>query len=399
MILDGKLPTRRGLERRWSNAQSITQHPNRATAAWVYAPHFIGNPYQALLTMAMPGHDIAPIGAATVAEGLHVLRGSQHIPERVLHLHWLNGVLAGAKDAADATRRVKAFEQQLDRMRDSGVRIVWTMHNVLPHESVHEDQEVRIREIICEQAELIHVMNPESVALASEYFRMPEDKVVRIEHPGYSGFYPQWVTRDAARAHFGFSANEHVALVLGAIKPYKGLLELAHEIDAISRRHPRKVQLLIAGGAGRDAGTQELFALADLHPAIQILPEKVPADDIGLLFAAADSAIVPYRASLNSGALVLALSMGKPVLARGTAGSHHLLSDGAGRVYEREEELEALLIEDAWTQEAAVAARRMAHRLRAEHVSGEFARVARAFIDGGVSSARAAAGPNGGLDD
>lgn len=399
MILEGKVPSRRSLDRRWSLTQSLTTKPIHDTAAWVYAPHFIGNPYQALLTMALPGYDISAAGAANIGEGTQaVLRAPRHAA-RVLHLHWLNGVLAGAGDRADAERRVAKFEAQLQRMRDNGVRIVWTMHNVLPHESVHADLELAVRRSICAHAEMIHIMNPASVTAAAGQFDVPIEKVVRIEHPGYSGFYPDWISRAAARAHFGFAAGEHVALVLGAIKPYKGLLELAAEVDAISRRHPRRVSLLIAGGAGDDPGTADLLALADLHPAIHVLPERVLAEDVGQLFAAADSAIVPYKASLNSGALVLALSMGKPVIARSSAGSTHLLDGGAGRVYDAEEQLESLLLDRDWLPEAAREARTMAHRLRAAHVSDAFARTARAFIDGGVASARAAAGANGGLDD
>ena len=169
--------------------------------------------------------------------------------------------------------------------------------------------------------------------------------------------------------------------------------------DDIARRHPRRVNLLIAGDAGDDAGTRELLALATAHPAIHVMPVKILPEDIWPLFLAADNAIIPYKASLNSGALVLALSMGRPVIASPTAGSTHLLADGAGRLYGSAEELEQILLDRTWLPAAAAEAQRMAHRMRPEHVSGIFAHVARAFLDQGVAAARAAAGPNGGLDD
>lgn len=399
MILDDKLPAKRGLERRWSMQQSVTAHPTREASAWIYAPHFVGNPYQQLLTMGMPEHDITSMGGANIGEAVKLLRGASHLDQRVLHLHWLNVVLAGAKTSEEAKQRVGSFERTLDTLHKQGVRIVWTMHNVLPHESVHEDLEVRVRELIVDRAEMVHVMNPDTIAMAEPYFHIPADKVVRVEHPGYQGYYPERMSRAAARAQFGFGAQEQVSLVLGAIKPYKGLLDLAREFDRLSLSHPRKLNLLIAGGAGNDAGTQELLDLASAHPAIHVLPERIIPEDVWTLFAAADNAIIPYKASLNSGALVLALSMGVPVIARATAGSTHLLADGAGRVYSSDGELDDALLDRSWQGPARERALVMRQRLRPAHLSDVFARVARAFIDQGVVAARAVAGPNGGLDD
>jgi len=399
MIFDDKLPLKRGLERRWSMQQSVTRHPTREASAWVYAPHFVGNPYQQLLTIGMPDHDITSMGGANIGEGIKLIRSAGHVDQRVLHLHWLNVVLSGATTAEEAKARVGSFERTLDTMHEQGVRLVWTMHNVLPHESVFEDLEVRVREIMVQRAEMVHIMNPDTIAMAEPYFYIPAEKVVRVEHPGYQGYYPERMSRSAARAQFGFGPEEQVSIVLGAIKPYKGLLDLAETFDRLSAAHPRKLNLFIAGGAGNDEGTKQLLAMAAAHPAIHVLPERIVPEDVWTLFAAADNAIIPYKASLNSGALVLALSMGVPVIASATAGSTHLLADGAGVVYSNPQELEAALLDRSWQRPARERALVMRQRLHPAHVSDVFARVARAFIDQGVVAARAVAGPNGGLDD
>ena len=376
----------------------MTAHPTRESAVWVYSPWFLGNPYQQLLTLRMPEYDIVAMGAQNHGEAVRMLKSAAHVDQRVWHLHWLNVVLAGAKTRDDAQQRVDGFTRTLDTMHKQGVRLVWTMHNVLPHESVFEDLEVRLREIICERAEMIHIMNPQSAEAASAHFTLPAEKVVRVEHPGYQGYYPERLSRAGARAMLGFGPQERVSLVLGAIKPYKGLLELSEVFDRVAHAHPRKLNLLIAGGAGNDEGTRQLLDMAAVHPAIHVLPERIIPEDVFTLFAAADNAIIPYKASLNSGALVLALSLGVPVIASSTAGSTHLLAEGAGRVYSTADELEAELLDAAWQAPARVQAERMAHRLRPAHMADVFGRVARAFVDQGVVAARAAAGPDGGLD-
>jgi glycosyltransferase involved in cell wall biosynthesis len=398
MIINLAAGAARNMKRTWSRAAAVSHVTGHETTQWAFAPHFIGNPFQEILYMALPEHGFAVRGTKAYEEAAQLLLASPIPGPKVLHLHWLNVVLAGADTEEKARARVDAFDALLRRLKAKGVRLVWTMHNVLPHESVFTDMEVRLREVVIGHADLIHIMNPESQALAAPYFALPREKTVRVEHPGYNGYYPQWKSRSAARAELGFSATEQVALVLGAIKPYKGLLELARDVDAISRRRPRALSLVIAGSPGSDPETEELLRLGAAHPAIHILPEQLSANDVGLLYSAADTAVIPYRASLNSGALVLGLSMGRPVIARESAGSTHLLASGAGGIYSSSDQLQHALTDPSWIPAATAEAQRMSERLRPDRISTHFARVMRAFVDGGVAEAQAVAGTQGGLD-
>lgn len=398
MIINLAVNPSRSMKRMWGRAAAVTHASGYETAQWVFAPHFIGNPFQEILNMAMPEHGFAIRGAKTYEEAAQLLLSSNASGPKVLHMHWLNVVLAGASTQEQARARISAFETLLSRLKKGGVRLVWTMHNVLPHESIFTDMEILLREIVIREADLIHIMNPDSAVLAAPYFALPREKMVRVEHPGYTGFYPQWKTRGAARAELGCSPQEHVALVLGAIKPYKGLLELARDVDLITRERPRAVSLFIAGQPGSDPETEELLALSAAHPAIHVLPEQLSVNDVGLLYAAADTAIIPYRASLNSGALVLALSMGRPVIARESAGSTHLLSSGAGGIYSTGDQLRHALVDQEWIPAARTEAERMGQRLTPARISAHFARTMRAFVDGGGAAAIVAAGLDGGLD-
>ena len=398
MIINLAVGPARNMKRTWSRAAAVSHATGYDTAHWVFAPHFIGNPYQEILNMALPEHGFAVRGAKSYEDAAQLLLASPMPGPKVLHMHWLNVVLAGADTRESAESRVASFDRLLQQLKAKGVQLVWTMHNVLPHESVFTDLEVRLREIVIGHVDLIHIMNPDSAGLAAPYFALPREKTVRIEHPGYNGYYPMWKSKGAARAELGFAPSEQVALVLGAIKPYKGLLDLARDVDLISRDRPRSISLVIAGQPGNDAETEELLHVGAAHPAIHILPEQLSANDVGLLYAAADTAIIPYRASLNSGALVLALSMGRPVIARESAGSTHLLASGAGGIYSSGDQLRNALHDSSWVAPATSEAQRMAQRLSPERISTHFARVMRAFVIGGANDAVIAAGTNGGLD-
>lgn len=387
MIFDLSTEKARDLGREWSRVSAISASTDHQPALWAFAPHFVGNPYQEILYSSMASHGFAMRGAKTYPEAAEQLDLDLPFP-KVLHLHWLNVILSKASTHEECEKRIADFRRLLDRLTDSGVRLVWTMHNVLPHESRFTDMEISLRNVVIERAEMIHIMSPESAELSKELFDLPAEKVVRVEHPGYTGFYPSWQDQSDARNQLGISPHERTFLVLGAIKPYKGLLELAQHFDRITREEPRKYSLIIAGEPSNDPETAALLDLAALHPSIHALPTRMPADKVGLLYSASDAAIIPYRASLNSGALVLSLSMGKPVIARDSAGSTHLLSSGAGGIYSTDEQLRAAITDSSWLANATIRAHEMSERLHPSRVTVHFARVARAFVDDGVVAAR-----------
>lgn len=387
MIFDLPTEAARDLGREWSRLSAISATTEHEPVLWSFAPHFIGNPYQEILYSAMASQGFAVRGGRTYQKGVDQLDVNVSFP-KVLHLHWLNMVLHKANTEAECKRRIDDFTRLLDEQLERGIRLVWTMHNVLPHESRFTDQEIALRNVMIERAEMVHIMSPESVALSADLFEVPASKVVRVEHPGYSGFYPMWQDRHSARTLLGISPFERMFLVLGAIKPYKGLLELAEFFDALTREYPRQFSLVVAGQPSEDAETKKLLDLAAAHPSIHVIAERLSSERVGLLYSATDAAVIPYRASLNSGALVLGLSMGKPVIARDSAGSTHLLRNGSGRIYSSDAELKAAITDGGWLSAAAQQAEVMARKLHPGDMSTLFAKTARAFVDDGIDAAR-----------
>ena len=367
-----------------------------ADTDWFFAPHMYGNPFQDIL-----GGRLAERGIA--AQGFRQLnhaRALLDLPKRehqVLHLHWLNVVLAGADSETAERRRMAQFRELLERVKDHGAQIAWTVHNVLPHEGYSEESALEVRRLIIEAADLIHVMAPDTAAKCEGKFHLPEEKTVRVEHPGYHGFYPEMPAALDLRAKWGLPADGKLAVILGGIKPYKGLNEFTAEFEAATAARPRELALLIAGKSSEPLLGTELWARAELSANLHVLPETVADSQVSELMTMADFVVIPYQASLNSGAMVLALTYGKPVLARASAGSTHLLAAGAGFVYQHESELDSVLRDLDWLPAASAAAAEMSRRLDRQRMTGVFAAMARAFVDGGVAAARAAVGPDGGL--
>jgi beta-1,4-mannosyltransferase len=302
---------------------------------WPFAPYYSGNPFQNLLYSGFAGQGLVAVPTFR-AEDLRVTTRNwpTDLP-LVVHLHWLNQVLAKAGNDEEADQAVGRHTELLDLLKARGARLVWTVHNALPHDTRFEAQEVQLRRDVIDRVDLVHIMSPRTPELVGEWFTLPADRTYQCDHPGYQGVYPDWVTRADARRRLRIAPGAVVLLLTGAIKPYKGLLELFEAVDRVNAERPGSVVLVVAGKPDDAPETTAFIARAAQHPAVRLLPGHVPDMDIQVLMKACDVVAVPYRRSLNSGVLALALTWGRPVLLPDNSGSVPLI-DGpspAGLVY------------------------------------------------------------------
>jgi beta-1,4-mannosyltransferase len=177
-------------------------------------------------------------------------------------------------------------------------------------------------------------MSTRTPELVRDWYTLPADRLYQCDHPGYQQVYPDWVTRTAARRRLRIPEHARTLLLTGAIKPYKGLNQLLDAVDQVSAQQPGSLVLVVAGAPDDEPETQDFLARAALHPAVRLLAGKVPDVDLQVLLRAADVVALPYRRSLNSGVLALALTFGVPVLLAAGSGSIPLVEDGAAVIYD-----------------------------------------------------------------
>jgi beta-1,4-mannosyltransferase len=351
-----------------------------------YHPVARMNPYHALLYQEALG---SGVGAIPIVR-------EDRIPElteltrlgfsTALHLHWLNLVLAQADTLAEAQKARKGFLARIDRYRDAGGHLVWTVHNVLPHAARFEDEEARLSADIVERAEVVHILAPGTAGLVAPWFTIPPEKILQVAHPSYAGAYEDHVTREQARHELGIMPDELVHVVAGAIRPYKGLGELLDAWDTLPDDRPRR--LVIAGGPSDERGVAELIERAAIHPTVLLHARKIPAPEMQLFLRAADVAVLPYVRSLNSGALMLALTFALPVIVPAGGGMAETVDARFARTFElsdRSSLVDALRSAgDLVTDQARMAAAEVAARHEPGPLSTRFATEIRARI--GMSS-------------
>jgi beta-1,4-mannosyltransferase len=241
----------------------------------------------------------------------------------VVHLHWLEFIvqsdprpIAGmVRTAARAGRLIAALLQ----LRRRGVAIAWTVHNLGPHEPVRPRLEYTLGKAVMRLSDSVIVHSDYARRRVEERFGHG-DKLVVVPHGNYFGVFPDDPRERAEiRRALGLPRHAFVFLAFGQVRPYKRLVEL---VSAFSELSGDDVRLVVAGEPTSPAEAARLKAAALRDERVILDLRRIPDDEISTLHRAADAAALAYEEVFSSGALLLALSYGLPVVApaQGTAG-------------------------------------------------------------------------------
>lgn len=289
-------------------------------------PHLMGytpvarlNPFQSLLYKKFADHGIAT-GPILQPEKFGALSDFQRMTSGTsLHLHWNAWMTFGSGDPVRARTLAMGIIGRLEKIRSRDINLVWTVHNLYPHDAKFIDLELEVQQRIADLANVVHIMSRSTQDAMTGIVDLDEEKLLFAPHPNYKGAYQDHTTREEARSILGLGSDEVVFLMFGAIKPYKGLSRLLDALDLAVRRNPgRRIRLLVAGGPDTSTEAEEFVARCLVHPNVLIERNRIPADRAQYFLRAADIGLVNYERILNSGAARLYQTFGLPVVAADT---------------------------------------------------------------------------------
>jgi glycosyltransferase involved in cell wall biosynthesis len=239
---------------------------------------------------------------------------------QIAHWHFFDELTQRPSRLATAARTL-AFMALLKLLRWRGVKLVWTAHNLEPHELRHPRWAERAYQAMFQHAHTV-IAHSHAAAdlLRSRYSTATPIQV--IPHGAYVGLYGPRQPKNASRAALGLPAEGFIALNLGTLRPYKGLELLLQAWDTSAGR------LVIAGGVKDAAYAAQLRTQAHPLAGVDLRLNFVPDAELPIWLGAADVVVLPYRKLLTSGILLWALSYGVPVVAPDVAPVRELIREG-----------------------------------------------------------------------
>ncbi|HSW99417.1 MAG TPA: glycosyltransferase [Patescibacteria group bacterium] len=245
-----------------------------------------------------------------------------------------------------------------------GYKIIWTVHNVLPHEPQTSNDRLVTR-FTAHAASRLIVHSTQAIEELREA-NIDASKATIIPHGNYDGAHPTTLTRAQARKRLHAQPNETLILFFGNIRPYKGIEDKL--LPAFAQLDTTNVRLIVAGRCHDPALKRAIGRFAQKYPNVNFIEGSVADEDVSMYFDAADIVCLPFKAMTTSGSVILAATYGKPIVTPYIGSSKDLPKD-LGVLYNPDEKnallhaLQTVLSEKQRLPKMATAARAYADTL------------------------------------
>lgn len=198
-------------------------------------------------------------------------------------------------------------------LRRQGHRVVFVIHNVLPHEARPWDGAI-VRGVLRQGDGFVVATHEEKIRMISV---VPEaaKRTVRVRpHPVYDMYAGVAMSAPEARDRLGVPRDPVTLLFFGIVRPYKGVHFLIEALGGV-RQLGLDFHLIIAGEFWEDKQPY-LAAIArnGLSAMVTFVDRYVPDEDVALYFSACDVVVLPYVCATQSGVAQLASGFGRPII-------------------------------------------------------------------------------------
>jgi len=241
---------------------------------------------------------------------------STYCPD-IVHLQWPEG-LCMPGDSCIFGDTLLAVRERLEHFKRYGAVVVWTVHNIKPHESNLEEFDRGVYNKVMDAADIIVHHGQASVdIMIAEYPVVAGKTNIICPHGDYLIQYSN-IRQCDARETLKIPQDRTVLLHFGNIRMYKGL-DLTEE--AFSTWHRADKYLLVAGRLKTNPTNVFDRLIARWNSRLRKRRSDcrydlgmIPNDRVAYYFSAADIVMVSHRAGLTSGVLAMAATFRKPVV-------------------------------------------------------------------------------------
>jgi beta-1,4-mannosyltransferase len=269
------------------------------------------NPYQRLLYEALASHGFRIEDDGDFKVGW-LVRNRRRV--RIVHFHWPWPYIVHLPNPGGLLSWVKCivFGLRLLAARALGYVVVWTVHEVKPLYPQHPRVEALGAQMLARASSVLIANDRDTADKAVAELGRSARGIAVVPHPSFESAYPPGRPRADVRAELGIPDDAFVTLLFGHVSPYK---RIEWAIDAFRAGAPPNAYLVVAGLVMDEAVGDAVRQAAADDPRVKARLGFVPDEQVAELYGAADAALCPRQDGGTSGVIILAFSLGVPVIA------------------------------------------------------------------------------------
>lgn len=236
----------------------------------------------------------------------------------IIHLHQIEQYYHVDGDEEATIRNAHEFLDNLKRMKTLGAKLVYTMHNPVPHNRRFQKIDEKVNEAMFSLSDHIIVLGryPKETLIKDQNVTTPISVVI---HPRYGDIYPPKMDKIRARKELGLPLDAIIFGNIASIKPYKGhelIVEAFKEL--LKHRNSDKLVLLFAG-VSQSADHPDLQKYIDslkesCGPDLVIVDRELSESELIQFISALDYSVFAFKDIWASGSVVLSLDRQVPVI-------------------------------------------------------------------------------------
>ena len=230
----------------------------------------------------------------------------------LIHFHQLSPYYH-AKNHDETLMKAHKLVENIQDLRDHGGKIVYTMHNPLPHNRTFTDIDKMINNEMYSLSSTIIVLGPSAKKIIKN--KNINTPISVVKHPSYREIYGEKPDKNQIRNEIGLPTNAVIFGNIGSIKPYKGLEFIIKTFIQFSESHNpnENLHLLIAGYT---PDNEYINSLKENYPNknITIVNQDLNNTELIKFISTLDYSIFAFKDIWASGSVVLSMSYNIPVI-------------------------------------------------------------------------------------
>jgi glycosyltransferase involved in cell wall biosynthesis len=204
------------------------------------------------------------------------------------------------------------------------IKIVWEMHNIVPHEG--NASERVLSRWFYEQVDAVIFHSQDDIIRSKKMLQSSVDKRhIVIPHGHFHQAYENTLSKKEARGILNIPLNRRVLLCFGILRNYRG-----YEYLIEATRDMTGVDLLVVGRKHDRAVYDDLIKTQKQMPHLRVITGWIPDHEVQIYFNASDIVVLPYTEITTSGVTLLAYAFSKPVISTDVGGMKEVVNEKTG---------------------------------------------------------------------